>query len=296
MTRPDRNGPKTGWPILLFFLSAFLYSACKPVPAGGTLERIRKADEIRVGYANEAPFAFMDPASGRFTGEAPEIARHVISKLGVQNIRGVLTEFSSLIPGLKAGRFDLIAAGMYVTPQRCREVDFSDPTYRVGEAFIVARGNPLGLHGYEDVAGQSTARLGLVAGTIELQYADAVGIPKDRIRLFPDVPSALAGVRAGRVEALGGTGLTVQDMLKKAGDPNLERADPFHQPQVEGTPVFGYGAFAFRKGDAAFREIFNTELTRFLGTEAHRAAVRPFGFSSDELPRGMTAEQLCQPS
>jgi polar amino acid transport system substrate-binding protein len=116
-----------------------------------TLERIRREGVVRVGFANEAPFAFIDTSSGRLTGEAPEIARVVFSRLGVGEIEGVLTEFASLIPGLKAGRFDVIAAGMYVTPERCREVAFSQPTYAVGEAFLVAAGNPLQLHGYEDV-------------------------------------------------------------------------------------------------------------------------------------------------
>ena len=35
--------------------------------------------------------------------------------MGINQVEGVLTEFGSLIPGLQARRFDIIAAGMYVT-------------------------------------------------------------------------------------------------------------------------------------------------------------------------------------
>src|SRR5690606_127192 len=124
-------------------------------------------------------------------------------QLGVPEIEGVLTEFGSLIPAPKAGRFDVIAAGMYVTPARCREILFSDPTYAVGEAFAVPAGNPLDLHGYDDLRDTEAATLGVVTGTIQLRYARAVGIDDERIVVFPDAPSAIDGVTAGRVSAYG---------------------------------------------------------------------------------------------
>src|SRR5690606_12294261 len=65
--------------------------------AKSTLSMAQEAGKIRVGYANEAPFAFMDSGSGRLTGEAPEVLRHVMEQLGVTEVEGVLTEFGSLI-------------------------------------------------------------------------------------------------------------------------------------------------------------------------------------------------------
>lgn len=274
---------------------ALLAAGCgAPAPEGETtLERIRREGVVRVGYANEAPYAYLDPADGRLTGEAPEIARAVLEDLGVARIEGVLTEFGSLIPGLKAGRFDVIAAGMYVTPERCREIAFSDPTYGIGEAFLVKAGNPLGLHSYEDLAAHETARLGVVAGAVELGYAEAVGVPGERIVLLPDAPSAVAAVQAGRVDAYGGTALTVQDLLTKAADPRLERAAPFTDPVIEGESVRGFGAFGFRRDDEALCAAFDAELDELLGTPEHLALVEPFGFTAAELPGGVTAAELC---
>ena len=151
--------------VLLFLLSK--ETPQNTVYSLNTLERIKKKGIVRVGFANEAPFAYMDTNTGKLTGEAPEIARVILKRMGIKEIKGVLTEFGSLIPGLKARRFDMIAAGMYITPKRCKEVAFSNPTYKIGEAFIVKKGNPLGLHSYEDVSNNNQAKIGVVVGTVE---------------------------------------------------------------------------------------------------------------------------------
>lgn len=285
------------------FVLIWLFPILAPVSAAGrgsgdyddlpTLERLRKTGVARIGFANEAPYAYLDPDTGRLTGEAPEIARVVLGRLGVHRIEGVLTEFGAMIPGLKAGRFDLIAAGMYITPTRCREVDFSNPSYAIGEALVVRAGNPHDLHSYADVAAHPEVTLGVVTGAIQRKYALAVGIPQDQLRVFPDAPSAIEGVAAGRVDAYAGTSLTVDDLLAKAGA-GLARATPFTDPVIDGKPVRGFGAFAFRATDDAFRAAFDTELSRFIGTDDHLALVAPFGFTRADLPGGITAAKLCR--
>lgn len=247
-----------------------------------------------VGFANEAPYAYLDGESGRLTGEAPEVARHVFRQLGLGELEGVLTEFGSLIPGLKAGRFDVIAAGMYITPERAREIRFSEPTYCIGEAFIVAVGNPEALHSYEDVAAHGSARLGVVAGTVERGYARSVGIPDERVVVLPDAPSALEAVRAGRVEAYAGTSLTVQYLLDRAADSRLERARPFTDPLVDGRSVRGCGAFGMRKADTDLAEAVDMALAGFLGTPEHLRLVKPFGFTEAELPGEVRTADLAR--
>ena len=266
-------------------------------PAGQSLDTLKRAQQsgtIRVGYANEAPYAYLESASGRLTGEAPEIARAVLAGMGIANVEGVLTEFGSLIPGLQAGRFDIIAAGMYILPERCREIAFSNPTYSVGEAFIVASGNPLGLKSYESVAQASDAKLGVVAGTVERNYARQTGVPDARVVVFPDAPSALDGVIAGRVDAYAGTSLTVNNLLARAQSPRVERATPFSDPVIAGKPARGYGAFGFRKTDQDLVAAFNAALAQFIGTPRHLGLVKPFGFTRTELPGPATAAELCR--
>jgi len=224
-------------PMAALLLLALVAGACSErapdtqggAPAG-TLERVRAAKSIKVGFANEAPYAYLDIASGRLTGEGPEIARVVLGKMGISEVEGVLTEFGSLIPGLRAGRFDLIAAGMYILPERCKQIAFSNPTYSVGDGFAVAKGNPLDLHSYADLARQPAARLGIVAGTAQRQYARSAGIADAQLVRFPEAPSALEGLAAGRVDAFAGTRLTINFLLTLNKSGQLESAKPVHRP------------------------------------------------------------------
>ncbi|MCH8512660.1 MAG: ectoine/hydroxyectoine ABC transporter substrate-binding protein EhuB [Kiritimatiellae bacterium] len=270
-----------------------LFAGCGPASDQSTLERIQERGVVRIGYANEAPYGYMDTETGELTGEAPEIAKVILQELGVTEVEAVLTEFGSLVPGLQAGRFDLVAAGMYITPERCQQIAFSNPTYVIGEAFAVRVGNPKSLHSYEDIRDHEDATLGVVSGAIERRYAREIGIPDDRVMTFPDAPAALAAVRAGRVDAYGGTSLTVQDLLSKDTSGELEQADPFTDPVIDGESVRGYGAFGFRQADTELVEAFNEKLADFIGSEAHLALVEPFGFTETNLPGDVTAADLC---
>lgn len=283
--------------IAIALLAVLIWAGC-----GGTqsptdpVERVRRAGKLVIAYADEEPFGYLDPSSGKVTGEAPEIARIMAARLGVDELESVQTEWKSLIPGLKAGRFDCIAAGMYVTPERAANVAFSNPTYRIGEAFLVTAANPKELHAYEDLLGHPDAKLGVVRGTVERGYARKLGIPDERVVVYPDNNAAVAGLQAGQIDAFAGTSLTVQTLVDKLGPKaGLARAEPFEQPIIDGKPAVGYGAFAFRKADAALRDAFNAELEAFLGTPEHLALVKPFGFTKSELP-GVTTEAILRQS
>ncbi|WP_424460652.1 ectoine/hydroxyectoine ABC transporter substrate-binding protein EhuB [Ottowia sp.] len=255
--------------------------------AGVTLEQLREQGFIRVGFANEAPFAYAT-SSGQLTGESPEVFRHIMNKLGVKSVDGVLTEWGALIPGLRAGRFDAIVASMYITPARCKRVIFADPTYGVGTAMVVKKGNPEGINTYEDAIGND-AKIAFVAGVAEVEQARMAGMKRGQQVLVPDFAAAVANVKSGRAAAAAFTSLTAQDLANK--DEELERAQPFDF-EHDGKTYRGEGAFAFRPEDTGLRDAVNAELKKFIGTPEHLAMVKEFGFDSSNLPE-RTAEQHC---
>jgi polar amino acid transport system substrate-binding protein len=256
-----------------------------------TLERAQEAGFIRVGFANEAPYAYATP-DGRLTGESPEIAKVILGRLGIEEVDGVLTEWGSLIPGLQAGRFDIIAAGMFITPARCEQVAFSEPTYGIGQALLVQEGNPHGLANYEDIAENDDVTLGVMAGAVERDYARMAGIPDDRVSVLPDGPSGLAAVRAGRVDAFALTSNSIRHLYETAGEgAGVAMTDPF--TEVGGEVIVGHGAYAFRQGDQDFVEAFNAELAEFIGTPEHIELVTPFGFGEGYLPV-LSTDELCE--
>jgi polar amino acid transport system substrate-binding protein len=253
-----------------------------------TLERARKDGFIRIGFANEAPFGYATP-DGKLTGEAPEVAKVILAKIGIPQVDGVLTEFGSLIPGLKAHRFDIIAAGMFINPKRCQEIAFSEPSYGIGESMLVKQGNPKAIKDYSSIAANKDLKLAVMAGAVEVGYAKDAGVPDDQLVVLPDQSSLLAAVQSGRADAGSLTALSVADMAKKGE--GVEATTPFGE--VKGKSVKGHGGFGFRKEDKDLYQAFNAELKKFIGTPEHIALVTPFGFGKDYLPN-KTMEQLCK--
>ncbi len=254
-----------------------------------TLERAKAQGFIRIAFANEAPYGFATP-DGKLTGEAPEIARVILARMGIAEVDGVLTEWGSLIPGLRAGRFDMIAAGMFVTPKRCKAISFSEPTYGMTQALMVKKGNPKKLRTYEDIA-KAGATLAVVAGAIELDQAKEKNV--SNLLTIPDFATGVAAVQSGRADALALTAISIGQLVEKAGpDGGVERAEPFTFVNSAGEEQKGHGGFGFRQEDSDLRAAFNKELKAFLGSQEHLDLVGPFGFGQTELPTKTTAE-LC---
>src|SRR5438128_6899053 len=176
---------------LLSAAAVIAVSTFATASAETTLERAKKQGFIRIGFANEAPFAYATP-DGKLTGEAPEIAKVILKRMGIPEVDGVLTEFGSLIPGVKAKRFDIIAAGMFINPKRCKEIAFSEPSYGIGEAILVKQGNPKGIKDYSSIAANHDLKLAVMAGAVEVGYAKDSGVPQDQLVIFPDQSSLLA--------------------------------------------------------------------------------------------------------
>ncbi|KWR83711.1 MULTISPECIES: ectoine/hydroxyectoine ABC transporter substrate-binding protein EhuB [Pseudomonas] len=252
-----------------------------------TLERIQSTGTVRIGYANEAPFAYTE-TSGKVTGESPEIATKVFTAMGVKKVEPVLTEWGALIPGLRAGRFDVIAAGMYITPPRCQQVIFTDPHYQIPDTLLVTRGNPKNLHSYADVAKNPDVRLAIMSGTAELGYARAEGVSDEQIVQVPDTTAQLQAVRAGRADASVGTALTMKGLAAKGGD-SVEAIADFKDDPAH----IGYGALAFRPEDKDLRDAVNQQLKKWLGSDEHLQTVKPFGFDKSNLTDKSAAE-LCK--
>jgi polar amino acid transport system substrate-binding protein len=254
-----------------------------------TLDRIRSQDVVRVGVAAERPYGYLD-AGGKVTGEAPEIARAIFKRIDPEiRLEGVTMDFGDLIGAVQDGTIDVIAAGMFVTPERCGQIDFSEPTYVVGESFVVRAGNPKGLTDFAVISNHADARVALISGTVEYNYAYVAGIPADRALLYTSFDRAVEALKEGEVDAIGVTALTANSIA--SSDPGLE-ATPQFFPVLDGSEVKGYGAFGFRKGDDDLRDVFNEELEAYVGTPEHRSTVSRFGFGPDMAPDRTTAE-LC---
>jgi polar amino acid transport system substrate-binding protein len=275
-------------------LAAIVLTAPVSASAETTLEKAKRTGYVTVGFSNEIPFSYAD--GEKLTGADMEVLKAVLSRMGIKEVVGVLTEFQSLIPGLQAERFD-ITAGMYIRPNRCARILFTNPLETQGDMVIVKAGNPKKIHSYEDVAKDTTIRIGYLAGGTGIsEHIVAAGVAADRLVTFPDPASAIAGLKSDRIDAFASTASGNQALLDKLDDSSLERASPFEQPTVNGKPSVGYVALGFRKADADFVKAFNGQLAGFLGTPEHLDLVRKFSLHEDDVKPALsiTADDICK--
>src|SRR5690606_5870324 len=80
-------------------------------------------------------------------------------------------------PGLKADRFDMVAAEMAILPDRCGQVLFSEPNTSYGEGLMVAEGNPKDIHTYQDFADNKQLKVAIMAGADQLEMMQKLGVP-----------------------------------------------------------------------------------------------------------------------
>ncbi|MQA08098.1 MAG: ectoine/hydroxyectoine ABC transporter substrate-binding protein EhuB [Pseudonocardiaceae bacterium] len=286
----------TGGALAVALGGGLAISGCSQVnlsaePNGGTLlERLRDKGEVRVGFANEAPYSFIG-SDAEITGEAAELAKVIFERLGVPNLQPIPSEFGSLIAGLKVGLFDVIGAGMAILPERCEQVLFTNPEFIAPAAFLVPKGNPKGIKTFQDVAKQQGFRLGVLIGAVELDYATASGVPRNSITNYANQPSGLEAVRTGRIDAFALTTISLRDVLSKNPGAPLEVTDPF-TPVVDGQPQHTAGGFAFLPDQTNIVREFNKELAAMKQSGELLRILRPFGFTQAEMT-DMTATQLC---
>lgn len=119
-------------------------SAASPAAssAGSTsLDKIKADGYVTMSTNAEfEPFEYKD--GDKISGIDVDIAQKIADKLGVQ-LKVNDMSFDTLITDLDSGKSNLVAAGMTVTDDRKKNVDFSDPYFNASQAIIVLKGSAI---------------------------------------------------------------------------------------------------------------------------------------------------------
>jgi polar amino acid transport system substrate-binding protein len=261
--------------------------------AGNTLEQIQESGTVTVGIAGEAPYSFQE--GGEPTGATIAMHEKIFSELGVENVEALLVDWDALIPGLNAGRFDVVSAGMSILPERCEQAAFSDPEIMYTTALMVQEGNPKNLTDLDSVVaaeeGGEDIKLAVLSGGIEAGYAEKLGLD---VQSVGNAQDGMDTVAAGRADAFAMTAISLNWLAEKNPDAGVEVTEPFVQV-IDGVEQIGAGATVFRKGDTALLEAYNAELAKITESEeTYVDVVGDFGFTEENLPpKDLTTEQLC---
>lgn len=261
--------------LIVLLVTAMLSLLVSTTPSESLAHRLERGGVLRVGYSIEPPFAYVD-GQGRVSGEAPELLRTVMQRMGLARIEWIHVEFGSLIHELESGRIDLIASGLFVTDARRQRVAFSRPTAQVQPALLVQAGNPLALDSLTALA-RSSARLAVIEGAVEADQALAAGVPEERLLRFRDESSALHAVSTGHCAALALSDVSLRHALRRSGLGRLELVR-----LKDGIPP-GQPAFAVRKSDAALIRRIDHELAAVLAMPEYRQQAERFGFEAGNI-------------
>lgn len=247
------------------------------VPSGVS-SQLQRGGSLRVGFAVEAPYAYVD-VQGQVTGEAPEIFRLMAQRMGIEHIDWVRMDFASLLPELQLGRIDAIAAGMFITPERQRLAAFTRPTASVRAAVIVRQGEQqVPLRPVTADLERASAMLWVtVHEAAENGLLLQAGVSPGRITTVPRADRGLRSVAEGHADALAISAVTAWNLV------STHPQWPLEVRTLSDAPA-GFPAFVFRQNDLALRDAMDQALLTYLGSEEHRALVRGFGFTSEEMP------------
>lgn len=256
--------------LALPLLAALLWLA----RADRSLQRVQQAGVLRVGYAVEAPYAWVG-ADGHVTGESPASALRIAARLGLPRVEWVQVPFDQLIPALRQRRFDMVAAGLFITEARRALVRFSDPTVRVMPGLLVASGNPKAVRSYRDALRPGGPRIAALSGSVEQSRLKSLGVADAQLLVVPDAQAGRAAVAGGVAAALALSLPALRQMAQ--GLPGA--FDVLADPDAAADRV----GFAFHPDDAALQQAWNAAQAGWVGGEEQRRMLAALGLPAADI-------------
>ena len=219
-----------------------------------------------------APWNFTN-ADGKLDGLEIELANNLCERMKVK-CTIIAQDWDGLIPSLKVGKFDVIMAGMFITPKRLETIDFTQPYAVDPGGFAVAKDSELGKLGVSaekfnlDDEAASKAEIeklkpmlkgkvvGVQAATMMLDFVKKYFGDTVEIREYKTTEQHDLDLAAGRVDALFAQRTALAATLSKPEFADYTLAGPGF---VGG--LFGRGTGAgLRKEDTKLKEMLNAAI------------------------------------
>jgi len=211
------------------------------------LDTVKARGTLRIGLEGTFPPFNSKAPDGQLVGYDVDIAKAVAAKLGVKP-EFITTEWSGIIAGLQAGKFDVIVNQVGVTDARKKVLDFSTPYTYSAAQLIQRKDDPRQFRSLEDLKGK---KLGVGLGTNYMDMAKAV--PGIDVKTYPGAPEYLADLTAGRLDAALNDRLMLAYLLKTSPLPLRTGAIV-----GTGTPT----AIPFRKGNPKFEKAIDDAMAQ----------------------------------
>jgi lysine-arginine-ornithine-binding protein len=240
-----------------------------PALLTGTQAQATEWTHVRIGVEGAFPPWNMIGADGKLAGFDIDLSQDLCRRAHVE-CELIAGEWTSLIPSLNAGKFDLVLT-LGINEARKKIVDFTIP-YASGVAtFIIAKDGavpPLPMAGQRLNLNDKTAAdpvmaeigklikgktIGVVQSTSQEQLIRAYFGSEVEIRTYKSSPERDLDIRAGRIDAGFDSGVYATSTLGKPGNENLAMTGPLMKGAMLATEV----AFGLRKGETDLKAIFD---------------------------------------
>ncbi|MFF9766740.1 transporter substrate-binding domain-containing protein [Streptomyces sp. NPDC014636] len=231
---------------------ALVVAGCSSSDSGSgktTVKGVHLAKAGQLTTCTHLPYPpFQSEVDGKVQGFDVSLIDLVAKNLGVKQ-QILDTPFENFKTGafLNSGECDLAAAGMTITPERKKNVDFSDPYFEATQAVLVDKKS--GINSLADVKAKGK-KLGAQAQTTGEDYVKGKGY--DPVS-FESSDAVINGLRTGQVQAVVIDYPVVQGWLKdKANADKLKVVDNIKTGEQYG--------FTVKKGNKALLDAINKAL------------------------------------
>ncbi|MGH3344346.1 MAG: ABC transporter substrate-binding protein [Carbonactinosporaceae bacterium] len=246
-----------------------LLAACGGDSGGGATVKAGSGQEVELVNEDQLtvcthlpyePFQFRK--GDEIVGFDVDLMDRVARRLGVEQ-QIVDTPFEGIQSGedLNALKCDAAAAGMTITDEREKKIDFSDPYFDATQALVVKKGAPYA--GLEDLKGET---VGVQDGTTGEIYAQEHAPEGVELRTYEDLALLLSAVKTGQIPAAINDSSVLYPYIKE--NPDTAVATEFDTGEQYGIGVREKGSEALltvinktlaeSRSDGSYDEIYRT--------------------------------------
>lgn len=243
-------------------------------PSGGP--QLVSANTLTVcTHLSYKPFEFKDD-SGNVVGFDMDLANATAKQLGVSGVTIVDIEFAQITSGavFAAKKCDIAMGAITITDKRKQTVNFSQPYFSATQALLTKKSS-----GVTDLASLKGKKLGAQTDTTGQIYAeknkDANGYD---IVIFDDLPTQLAGVQSGRVDAVINDNGPLLDFAKDNTDFSVVK-------EFDTGEQYGFVGQKDDANAAKIMDAFNAALKKSIGDGSYKESYKKwFGSEPAVMP------------
>jgi glutamate transport system substrate-binding protein len=218
---------------------------------GTTMARLKEAGTVKVGTKFDQPLFGLKNLEGKPEGFDVEIAKLIAGEMGIAPDKVVFSEAVSANrePFIQQGKVDFVVATYTINDKRKQVVDFAGPYYEAGQDIMVAKGNPEGIGGPDDLAGKKVCSVtgSTPAENIRTNY------PKAELTEFDVYSKCAEALKNGQVQAVTTDNVILLGLISQDEEAFELVGKPFTKEP------YGIG---LKKGDNEFRAFINDTLEK----------------------------------